>query len=380
MPKASNNLVCFSHLRWNFVYQRPQHLITRLSEHFNTFYIEEPIFDAGDYPFHSFTEISSTLYVMVPHLNPNLSTKQHADQLKSMLKNIIKVDNGEEFVFWYYTPMALEFTDSFSPALIVYDCMDELSAFKFAPASLKSNEKKLMDRADLVFTGGNTLYEEKKKYHSAIYPFPSSIDKNHFNRARSLTESPEDQAAIKGIKVGFFGVIDERFDIELVKLMAELRPEWQFILIGPIVKIDPNSLPKLSNIHYLGQRTYQELPAYLSGWDIALIPFLLNESTKYISPTKTPEYLAAGIPVLSTAITDVIKPYGVAHLVHICNTAGEFISAAETELNRGDKDKWLNRVDDFLKNMSWDNTKNEMLSYMNEQLEKSVIYNQLSDV
>lgn len=209
---------------------------------------------------------------------------------------------------------------------------------------------------------------KRKKLHSDIYPFPSSIEKAHFNKARGRDASPEDQQMIKGVRIGFFGVIDERFDIDLIAQMAKLRPEWQFVLIGPIVKIDQNLLPRNNNIHYMGQRSYDELPLYLSGWDIALIPFLLNESTKYISPTKTPEYLAAGIPVISTPITDVVNPYESEGLVSICTTAERFVAAAEIELGETDKTFWLAEVDKFLKDMSWNNTASEMLNLMENKL------------
>lgn len=383
MKKTPKNLICFSHLRWNFVYQRPQQIITKLSESFDTFFIEEPIFDAEDQAYFSSSQINSSLSVLVPHLLPGLTAEEQILQQELLLKNIIKTDRVKEFIFWYYTPMALEFTGAFSPALIVYDCMDELSAFKFAPEKLKALEFKLMEKADLVFTGGHTLYQEKKKYHSNIHPFPSSIDKNHFGKARNAAGSPQDQQDIEGVKLGFFGVIDERFDIDLIKKMAEIRPEWQFILIGPVVKIEPKSLPNANNIHYLGKRLYDELPAYLSGWDIALIPFLLNESTKYISPTKTPEYLAAGIPVISTPIRDVVSPYGMRKLVDIGSTAQEFVALAESELAMTEKGRWLAHVDDFLKDMSWDNTARDMFDLMEQQLEKiekSYTINELSNV
>lgn len=368
MRTKPKNLICFSHLRWNFVYQRPQHIIKRLSEKFNTIYAEEPIFDAVAESYYCFTQINESLFVLVPHLRSDLSEEQKIGQLKVMLRNILKADNGDDVIFWYYTPMAMEFSDSFSPALTIYDCMDELSAFKFAPHALQQLEKDLMRKADLVFTGGHTLYQEKKKFHSDIYPFPSSIDKAHFHKARIKDISPEDQENIKGVRLGFFGVIDERFDIELIDQMAQLKPDWQFILIGPIVKIEVDSLPRLDNIHYMGQKTYDQLPAYLSGWDIALIPFLLNESTKYISPTKTPEYLAAGIPVISTPITDVVNPYGIEGLVSICGNAGEFVAAAEIELEEKDKAYWLAEVDKFLKDMSWDNTTGDMLRLIESKL------------
>lgn len=258
--------------------------------------------------------------------------------------------------------MALSFTEQLNPALIVYDCMDELSLFKNAPAELKDLEKKLMAKSDVVFTGGHSLYEAKKHQHANIYPFPSSIDKSHFVKARTNKTQPADQAQVSGIKLGFYGVIDERFDIALIKAIADARPNWNFMLIGPVLKINRDNLPKNQNIHYLGQKSYDELPAYLSGWNVALIPFMLNDSTKYISPTKTPEYLSAGKPVVSTAIRDVINPYAKNKLVNIGYTAEDFIDAIELELNNKNRKEWLAKVDTFLSKNSWDNTCENMLT------------------
>jgi glycosyltransferase involved in cell wall biosynthesis len=244
--------------------------------------------------------------------------------------------------------------------------MDELSAFKNAPVELTLMEKELLRRADVVFTGGHSLYEAKKNRHQNIHPFPSSIDKNHFEKARTHKVQPDDQVNIPGPRFGFYGVIDERFDYKLVGEAATLRPDWQFVLIGPIVKINPDILPKNENIHYLGGKHYEQLPQYLSGWDVAMIPFMLNESTRYISPTKTPEYLSAGIPVISTPIRDVVNPYGKLGLVNIVRTANEFIAAAEVELQNQNRQKWQTKVDSFLSKGSWDQTYKDMTNLIRQ--------------
>lgn len=344
--------------------------MTRVSESLRVSYIEEPFFDNEGEPYYDFNKISDTLTVITPHLKAGLSSEEQNQQLKALLTKYIGSSNPAELLFWYYTPMALEFSRNFAPGMVVYDCMDELSAFKFAPPQLKELEAELFKTADLVFTGGQSLYQAKKKHHKLVYPFPSSIDKEHFGAARTMDKIPEDQANIEGIKLGFFGVIDERFDIELIREMAEKRPAWQIVLIGPVVKIDPSILPTSPNIHYLGSKTYDQLPAYLAGWDIALIPFLLNESTRFISPTKTPEYLSAGVPVLSSAIQDVVDPYGDEKLVSICSTSDEFIAAAEHILNMEDKSLWLLDVDAFLSGISWDKTIWSMLSLVNQYSEQ----------
>ena len=364
MIQLPKNLLCFSHLRWDFVYQRPQHLMTRFSEYSAVYYFEEPIYETIDNAFLSFSQRLPNLWVCVPHLPHGLTKMDINKQLKSLLNIFFINRETDDFVFWYYTPMALEFSYKFVPGLTIYDCMDELSAFKFAPEELKDLEKRLFNKADIVFTGGQSLYEAKKHQHYNIHPFQSSIDKKHFEKARCKKSEPADQVAIAGPKLGFYGVIDERFDIDLIKGIADARPEWQIILIGPVVKIDPATLPKNKNIHYLGPKKYEELPLYLSGWNVALVPFLLNESTRFISPTKTPEYLAGGKPVVSSAIKDVINPYAKNKLVSIGADADDFVSAIDTLLKQSDKETWLLQVDNFLADNSWDNTFSSMMELM----------------
>lgn len=363
------DLVCFSHLRWNFVFQRPQHLLTRFSKNCRVFYIEEPIFfDGNDY--NKLTLVQENLWVVVPYLQQGSTNDNVADRLEHLLKDLFVEKDVAKYIFWYYTPMFFEITNSFEPELVVYDCMDELSAFKFAPPKLKENENKLLKKADLVFTGGYSLYEFKKHLHNQIYPFPSSIDKDHFSKARTNNSEPSDQMSIPHPRIGFYGVIDERMNIGLIGTVALSRPDWHFVIIGPVAKIDKATLPKYANIHYLGNKSYQELPSYLAGWDIAIIPFALNESTRFISPTKTPEYLAAGKPVISSSIQDVVNPYGQKGLVHIADTPDEFIAAAILEFGLADKQSWLSEVDLFLQNNSWDSTWNQMMLLINSKLKE----------
>lgn len=350
------DLVCFSHLRWDFVYQRPQHLLTRCARDRRVFFIEEPIYSNGSMRL-EVREPDAGLHVVVPHLPDGLRSEIAINAvMKEMTRQLFTEHEINEYVFWYYTPMALKFTDHFNPIASVYDCMDELSAFKGAPSQLPALEKELFRSVDLVFTGGQSLYEAKCTQHESIHAFPSSIDASHFRKARTAVEDPDDQSSIPHPRLGFFGVIDERFDIELLEQAAAKRPEWSFVIIGPIVKIDPESLPRYKNIYYLGPKKYNELPEYLAGWDIALLLFARNDSTRFISPTKTPEYLAAGKPVISTSITDVIRPYGQLKLVEIADTADELIHAAEKILSSPSRTEWLARVDAFLEDISWDKT------------------------
>jgi len=350
------NILCFSHLRWDFVFQRPQHLMSRFAKDSNVFMIEEPLYEACDDEHFSVDQRTENLTIITPYLRPHQSAEENITSMRRLLTEFLKTQDISEWIFWYYTPMALKFSDNHSPVLTVFDCMDELSAFDFAPPELLEMEKVLLKTADIVFTGGHSLHEAKKDQHNNIHVFPSSIDKAHFLQARNTLTEPADQASIKGLKLGFFGVIDERFDRDLIREIANQRPQWQFILLGPVVKVSWDSLPNNTNIHYLGQKSYQELPAYLYGWDVAMIPFAINNSTRFISPTKTPEYLAAGKRVVSTPIRDVVQPYGINGHVSIATGPEEFILAVEQNLYANNYTEWLISVDLFLKDKSWDNT------------------------
>ena len=356
------DLLCFSHLRWHFVTQRPHHLLTRAARSRRVFFWEEPWWDADDNG-----DGTPTLEVMPEGenllvLRPHLPRAGNADEmLRELLHNFMVAQYIERFLCWYYTPMMLSFTSHLEPEATIYDCMDELSGFLFAPPELHEREQQLFAKADVVFTGGMSLYEAKRKQHANVHAFPSSIDVPHFAQAKSITEDTPEQAAVPHPRAGFFGVLDERFDYVLMDEVARLRPNIHFIFLGPIVKIDPATLPQAGNIHYLGGKSYAELPQYLAGWDIALIPFALNESTRYISPTKTPEYLAAGKPVVSTPIHDVISGYGNAGLVAIAHDAQEFATALDQAL-QAPTPAWQQAVAEKLSTTSWDRTWNSMSS------------------
>jgi UDP-galactopyranose mutase len=328
--------------------------MTRFAKNRRVFFVEEPELRAEITP-HLKIEESGAVTVVVPQLPPNLTAQESAAAQRRLLDGLLKSQNIENFVAWYYTPMALAFTDHWSPRAIVYDCMDQLSAFKGAPPGLTQAETRLLQRASLVLTGGHSLFKAKRHLHDNVHPFPSSVDVAHFAQARKTTTDPDDQAAIPHPRLGFIGVIDERMDLELVDGLAAARPDWHIVMVGPVVKIDPDSLPRRENLHFLGGKTYDELPRYLAGWDVALMPFARNESTKYISPTKTPEYLAGGRPVVSTSITDVVEPYGKLGLVRIADTVPAFVAACEEALAE-DRAEPQRRADAFLRKTSWDDT------------------------
>ncbi|PZO80884.1 MAG: UDP-galactopyranose mutase [Mesorhizobium amorphae] len=277
--------------------------------------------------------------------------------LRGLLELLVKLEGGQKPVLWFYTPMMFGFAAGIEASAVVYDCMDELANFRFAPERLKELERALLRRADAVFTGGVSLYEAKRGTHDNIYPFPSSVDVAHFAAARGTLAEPADQRAIPHPRVGFYGVIDERMDLGLLGRLADARPEWSLVMLGPMAKIDPADLPRRQNIFWLGQKSYDELPAYLSGWDLAMMPFAVNEATRFISPTKTPEYLAAGCPVLSTPIADVVRSYGGLSAVAIAADADGFARAGDKLLAaRGKGSAWRDEADAMLARQSWDET------------------------
>lgn len=309
-----------------------------------------------------------------PVLQPEMSQQEIVQYQQQFLGDMIAQNGIDDFIAWYYTPMARQLTSLVRPRVTVYDCMDELSAFAGAPRAMKENEQALFGEADLVFTGGASLFESKRKQHPSVHLFPSSVDLAHFARARSATLDPPDQRHLPRPRLGYAGVIDERMDLDLLREAAAKRPDWHFVLLGPVVKIDPGSLPQAPNIHYLGMKNYAELPDYLSGWNIGMLPFALNESTRFISPTKTPEYLAAGLHVISTPIRDVVTPYGDLGLVRIASGSSEFVSAAQSLLHNPPGTKFRLAVDRFLAQSSWDKT----WSDMNRQIEEKMILKNLA--
>ena len=353
-------LICFSHLRWNFVFQRPQHLMSRFARDMNVIYWEEPV----DIPARETAYLRvrdddrfPNVRLVVPHIPEGMPDDAREATLARLLDAHLAAVRGP-IIAWYYTPMMLPFSRNITPDVTVYDAMDELSKFKFAPEHLLAYEQELIDRSDIVFTGGSSLFEAKKDRHDHVHCFPSSVDRAHFAKARSRLFDPADQEDLPRPRLGFYGVIDERFDIELLDKVAGMRPDWSFVMVGPVVKISEEDLPKRPNIHYLGSRTYDQLPAYLSGWDVALMPFAMNESTEFISPTKTPEYLAGGKPVVSAPVKDVVRHYGQLESVGIASTAEEFVAACEAalELSRNPGSGWLAEADLLLSASSWDTT------------------------
>ncbi len=361
MPTPTT-LVVFSHLRWDFVFQRPQHLLSRLATGRPVLYVEEPVPAVDGVARWEVSTPTPGVTVCRPHTvgGGGGFTDEQNRVLAPMVRQLIAERAGGDYDVWFYTPLALPLADGLNPRVLVYDKMDDLASFKDASPELRNREDALLARADVVFTGGPSLYRSTKGRHANCHCFSSSVDAAHFAQAATAMAEPAVQAAIPRPRLGYFGVIDERFDVPLLAAAAAARPDWQFVMVGPVVKIDAADLPRAANIHYLGQQKYQDLPAFLSGWDVALLPFARNEATRSISPTKTLEYMAAGKPIVSTPIADVADPYG--DTVGLAETPDEFVAACDRALNEtcGEEAARHNRYRDILAGTSWDATAKAM--------------------
>lgn len=365
-------IVCFSHLRWDLVFQRPQHIMTRLAQSFDILYWEEPRADPGCIaPRLDRSNVATGVVRIVPVMPETFDAGQTAHALESLLRDEMQLQpQSSRQIFWYYTPMMLEFSEQVLSDLVVYDCMDELANFAFAPADLVEREARLLQHADIALCGGRSLYEARRAKRPDILCYPSGVDTDHFAANKAVVDDPQDQAALGRPRLGFYGVIDERMNLALLAEMARLRPSWSFVMIGPVVKISPDDLPRADNIHWLGGRDYADLPAYAIHWDVALMPFAINASTQFISPTKTPEYMACGLPVVSTPIKDVVDTYGQLGSIKIADTAETFVIACEALLNapEGARADWRDEASACLADKGWDGIAKRISGHIQDSL------------
>ena len=366
-PPHAVDLLCFSHLKWEFVFQRPQHLMCRAAETMRVFYFQEPSWADIDAPRLEVTLTEEGVHVARPVLPNGIDWAEYDPAMRRMVDRLVADHGIVAPILWFYTPHALDFAGHLQGSASIYDCMDELAAFMNADPELPARERRLMRRCDLVFTGGRSLFEAKRRHHPAVHCFPSGVDAAHFAPARGQRPEPLDQCDIGSPRAGFFGVLDERLDSALLADVADRRPNIQFVMVGPVAKIDPANLPRRPNIHYLGAKSYTVLPDYIAHWDVALMPFARNEATRFISPTKTPEYLAAGRPVVSTAIGDVMRCYGGLEAVHVTDSASTFADAIDLALDQAAAPQaWRAEADAAIAPMGWDETWREMARLLDQ--------------
>jgi glycosyltransferase involved in cell wall biosynthesis len=347
------DLICFAPARWDFVYQRPHHIMSRAARDFRVFFIEEPRPLAGRAgPKLEVIRQPNGVRVVIPWL-PQDQLAAPAAALRGLLANLFAKYRIEHYMLWYQTPAALAFTSHLNPLVVIYDAAD-------GPAEVRQTlqsgqDAAIMRRADVVLTGSQSLYDAAQAQHDNVHLVPSAVDAAHFAQARIWQPQPADQAAIPEPRLGFFGVLDERLDRALIDRVAAERPGWQLIFIGPVLQLNLADLPQRPNIHYLGLKSYLELPAYLAGWDVAILPFAINDATRYSSPAKIPEYLAGGKPVVTTPVPDVVSQYGSSGLVQVAVTPAEFITSV-TRILFAPPAHDRSHLDGHLAQTSWDET------------------------
>lgn len=369
MPATSApDLICFSHLRWDFMVRRPQHLMTRWARDRRVWFFEEPDPRPSHSAYLDVRRSDSHVQIVTPHLPAGADATR---TLRMLLTAMMAQQEIREYVAWYYTPHAVSFTDQLRPLATVYDCMEEVPATRGGNGERTQElEQELCRRADLIFTGGQSLYEARRSLYPSVHAFPNAVDFPHFVQARMRTDDPPDQATIPHPRLGWYGVIDERVDLDLISGIAWRRPDWHIVLVGPVVRISPAALPQAPNIHYLGNKPYRVLPRYLAGWDVAIMPFVRNESTWFLSPSKTPEYLAGGRPIVSTSIRDVMRPYGALGLVEIADTPKEFEEATKRLLANESQARWQSN-DAYLEKVSWESTWRAMKTLVEEVISEN---------
>lgn len=371
-------LIVFSHLRWGFAYQRPQHLMTALAERVQVLFVEEPVHTPG-MPRLECRTLSPTLQVLVPH-TPLHGLGFHDDQmplLRRLLDAHLRLLDLSDIGVWFCTPMALPLAAQWQPRVLVYDCMDELAGLQSAPLLLRQREAALLKAADIVLTSGPSLYEAKRALHPNVHYLPSTVDAEHF-APEALPAADADAAAVARLmqpiaqpRLGYFGLIDERIDFELIDALAAARPEWQLVMVGPVVRVDRRSVPRRPNIRWLGQQPYQRLPHLLASWDVALMPFALNDATRFVHPSKALEYLAGEKPVVATPLPDVVSLYG--DLVRIARDPREFADAcaaalAETAWQRSER---LVRAAATVYRTSWKEHARQVMGLLGDHLARN---------
>lgn len=338
-------------------------------------YFEEPVFDASA-PRLALSHPAKGVLLAVPHLPPNSSRTAAEAALRRMVNRVVAELGDVRPVLWYCTPMAVGYTDHLKPSAIIYDCTEAPKPSRVAATSApewSERERWLFERADVVFTDSHSLCQHTRRTtrHANIYPMLSSVDLGHFGRAREPLVEPPDQDEIPHPRVGFCGVIDERIDTTLLGELARARPDLQFVMVGPIIGIDPATLPQSPNLHWLGSKSQTQIPAYIAGWDVAMLPLVCNEATLFTSPSKTAQYLAAGKPVVATPIPNVVEPYGRDGLAWIGDNFGEFADALDEALS-SDRYARVIHADDYLADHSWQATWNEMWSHVERAMASRV--------
>lgn len=375
-------IICLAHLGWDFVWQRPQQLLSRLARHYPVLYVNEPRHrPEGSGP--QLVQVAAEGGVSAWQLGIPLDRLDEWRELYAVMVRELLLETGwarqgargleplRPLILWFYTPTPCYLLETIPADLVVYDVMDDLASFQGASDDLRQREAAVMEAAGVVFTGGRSLYESRRERHDNIHLFPSGVDTAHFAQAhKASTPASELLAGIRGPRLGYIGVIDERIDLPLVDQLARAHSNWSLVMVGPIAKIEESDLPERPNIHYLGKQPYELLPSLLKGFDVCLMPFALNEATRHISPTKTLEYMAARKPIVSTSVPDVVASWS--DVVWIAGGPEAFARAIDQALHETEDDcrRRQERAEAHLRRSSWDGIAAAMQALIAVELER----------
>lgn len=350
---ARPSVLCLSHLRWNDTEVRPRQLLSACARVRPAVFFEQPHFDASE-PFLDITHTPERVVLAVPHLPPRMTALEAEQAQRDMLDDLLRELDEDMPVLWYYSPLALGFSDHLRASAIVYDCLEQLESRDDATSELHERERTLLERADVVFTCSYGLFQRMRRttQHPNIHPFVSSIDLEFFQRAREAPLEPPSQQQVDEPRIGFYGSIDQSVDLQLLTELACARPDLQLVLLGPLVGLDPDDLPCVPNLHWLGVPTPEQIPAYLAGWDVVMLPLAHTDTVNSSAATRAAECLAAGKPVVSTSVADIVEPWGRAGLVWLGDDAGEFADAIDDAL-ASDRSARLEHGDDYLADHTW---------------------------
>jgi glycosyltransferase involved in cell wall biosynthesis len=375
--RKSFPIIVHCHLCWDWVWQRPQQFLSRLSQRHQILFVEtvapDPALEKAVARFRTTEDLPNITILRLQFPSSKWSDGKFVDQERRRLVKEYVAGPGagkyENPVQWFYDPMAVTaFAGQMEEILTVYDCMDELSKFKGAPPEIIQREAELLARADVVFTGGRKLFESKSQHHENCHFYGCGVDGDHFGKARSAsTGVPPELAKLAKPVLGYFGVIDERLDYDLIAALADANPKGSVAMVGPVIKVEESALPRRKNIHWLGQRAYNDLPSICKGFDVCLMPFALNAATEYINPTKALEYMATGRPIVSTAVADVVRNFGT--VCQIARSPDEFMKLCRDAAEKPDR----KRIEDGFKMVnenSWESIVDNLEKHIQEALVK----------
>jgi glycosyltransferase involved in cell wall biosynthesis len=374
---SSFSIIVHCHLCWDWVWQRPQQFLSRLSHRHKILFVEMVAPDPQlASPFARFYTPESCPNVTVLRIQfPSWCWHDGSfvdGERRRLVKSFLEGPMAGEFqqpVQWFYDPMAVPaFAGQMNETVTVYDCMDELSNFRCAPPEIREREKELLELADVVFAGGRKLHAAKRLQNDNCHFYGCGVDAAHFGKAREPGIAvPADLRSLQKPVLGYFGVIDERMDYELIAKLADANPRWSIALVGPVLKVDAAVLPQRHNLHWLGQKAYADLPSYCKGFDVCLMPFAINEATEFINPTKSLEYMATGRPIVSSAVPDVVTNFG--SVVKVANNHNEFISACKAACQQPD-DQSIERGLRMVAENSWEHIVSKLEGHVVEALLK----------